>query len=306
MSERESEGAETVGSNRNTIEEELRHEPDLDQLDQTGVFLKEEASPEQKKKKIITYVVVAILAISVTVIYFLYEKSIMKFIHDNLSSVLKKSDIVAFLIIVGSQFIFGMVLFLPGLFYFNILIAIIMRDMYLVWALTFIGEYLASLLVFFVIRTFFAEFFQEKLKFFIPYQILKYESKKNPLRNGIVFMSLFIPANVKNYSIAISELKFWQACVAFFPGPLMICLLSAMLGSKMEHLDELINPKDFSSMTIPRKVQFFLTIGMMVFSVAFLIFTALYYRRQYNQFKQRQESGNDTKEAELKTGEHVL
>ena len=65
------------------------------------------------------------------------------------------------------------------------------------------------------------------------------ETKEHPVRDGTLFNCIFVPASVKCYVIAITNLEPWQAALSFIPGPLMLNLLAAMIGTEITDISEL-------------------------------------------------------------------
>lgn len=253
----------------------------------TEVELEEEN--RSRRNCLITVVVIAAVVI---ITYLLFGRKAINWLNVQVTQLASENTFGNFLILLMIQIPFGAIPFLPGLAYYNIMQAIVMKNIFKSWLISFGGGYLVSLGVFLMVRKFFIQNVRNRFKHSEAYQMLLEETKQHPIRDGILFNFIFMPANLKNYLISITNLKFHEAAISFLPGPAMLCFFGAMIGNEINDFSELFKSKSFANKTTGEKIQFIATIILTIFSAVFVIGIGVYYNRRYKKFqedrKQRQ------------------
>ena len=239
----------------------------------------------------------------VLLLYLLFGQRTFGAIHRWLSHLVRPLRVSSVCILMMLQVPFGTILFLPGLAYFNVLQAFLMKDVLAAWMISFFGGYLTSLGVFLFTRACCIDSVRKRFRHFEPYQMLLEETNSHPIRDGILFNVIFIPANVKNYVTAISDLSFGQAAIAFVPGPLVLCFFCSMVGNEVNSLSDVFSSKSFSEKSFWQKLNFIVSILLTVLTLAFLVAIGLYYKKRYKEFQRRKENSTDP---DLRTTQDIL
>lgn len=237
-------------------------------------------------------ITVVIIAAFVIISYLVFGRKAINWLYVQVTTLASQNTFGNILILLLIQIPFGAIPFLPGLAYFNIMQAIIMKNLFKSWLISFGGGYLVSLGVFLMVRKFFIQNVRNRFKHSEAYQMLLEETKEHPIRDGILFNFIFMPANLKNYLISITNLKFQEAAIAFIPGPAMLCFFGAMIGNEINDFSELFKSKSFANKTTGEKIQFIATIVLTIFSAVFVIGIGVYYNRRYKKFQEERKQRN--------------
>ncbi len=243
-----------------------------------------------------------LLFVVVLLMYLLFGSKVFAAISGWLSRLVHPFRVSSVCILMLLQVPFGTVLFLPGLAYFNMLQAFLIKNVLASWMISFFGGYLTSLGVFLLTRACCIDSVRKRFKHFEPYQMLLEETGSHPIRDGILFNLIFIPANVKNYVTSISDLSFSQAAVAFVPGPLVLCFLCSMVGHEVNSLSD-FSSKSFREKSFWQKVNFISSILLILLTLAFLVAIGIYYKKRYKEFQRRKE---ELKELGSRTTQEIL
>lgn len=275
------------------LELEDENEPTEDEL---------QAEKNSRTRCLITVVIIAAVVI---LFYVLFGQKTITWLNKELTSLASDNTFGHILILLLIQVPFGAIPFLPGLAYVNIMQAIIMKNLFKAWIISFGGGYLVSMGVFVLVRRFFIQDVRKRFKHFEAYQMLLEETKKHPIRDGILFNFIFMPANLKNYLISITNLKLQEAAIAHIPGPATLCFLAAMVGTEINDFSELFKSKSFSSKTTAEKIQFIATILLTIFTLCFVVALGVYYNRRYKQFQEERRQKKAVKGAQIGVTEIV-
>jgi len=251
--------------------------------------LVEAEAPQEKSCRNTCLIILALNFILVFVLYAIYGKAAFTWLHEELTTQVRAGTPLSIAILLCLQIPFGTILFMPGLAYLNVLQALIMKNLFVSWAISFGGGYMVTMSVFFIIRTFFIEKVKKRFQHFEPYQMLLEETKDHPYRDGIVFGFVFIPLSVKNYLMAISELTFAQVCVANIPGNLILCFFCAMVGTQINDISDMFSKKSIWEKSFWEQVQFFVSMALMVLTAVFVLLIGFYYKKKYNEFVKRKK-----------------
>lgn len=262
-----------------------------------------EMKEEQNSRKQLC-VILAVKFIILVGLYLIFGKEAIHWFHDELGSMVRSKSIWAKIFLLLCQVPFGVVLFLPGLFYFNIMQAVLMQDMVQSWFISFVGSYVTAMAVFGVVHHCCHEAVLKRFQHYEPFIMFEEETKEHPIRDGILLNFVFIPISVKNYLVAISSLKFWQAAVAFIPGNFIFCFMSAMVGSEINDLKDLAAHKSFSQKTMLQKLEFFMSIIMIILTFSLIVYIALHYKKKYSAFRMRRNSLEPIKEEPTKVDDN--
>jgi hypothetical protein len=241
---------------------------------------------QEKNSRIRCIAMVLLMGAVVIVLYLIFGKRAITWLHKKITTIASENSFRNIFILLLVQVPFGCIPFLPGLAYVNVMQAIIFKSMIKSWLIFFCGGYLVSMGVFVIVRTFFIDDVRNRFKHFEPYQMLLEETKEHPVRDGILFNFMFIPANVKNYLIAITNLKLHEAAIVHVPGSAVLCFLSAMIGTEINDVSELFKSKSFSEKTSAEKIQLVATIILMIFTAIFIISLGIHYKNRYKRFQQ--------------------
>lgn len=246
----------------------------------------------KKRAKSFNRVIWALAIISVlgamVSLYAIFGNQLFRdFVHF-LKRTIHSGNPFTYVILVGIQFLFAFVLFMPGLSTLNILTAFFLHSFWIAFGVIFGASYVASLSVYLTASTCCKKKMHKKMSHLIIYKMLIKETKKHPYKTGILFNFLFVPVSLKNYLIGLSELKFHHACIVFLPGNALLCGICAMIGSKVNDLSEIFGSKSFSSKTKAEKIQFVISMSLLAFTLAFLCMLFCVIKRQYTKYQEAQ------------------
>lgn len=251
-------------------------------------------TPEEKKdqqsKACMCVIIISIIVVVTVVLYLLYGKKALILLHDEMKVVINSNSFWTYFILIGLQFLFAAVLFLPGAVPFNILQAILMKDMLKSWALSFLGSLAASIVVYLLIAKCFTGSVEKRMKHLLSYRLLRSECKEDPWSSAIIFNCLMLPVSVRVYLTSISGLSMTQALVGFIPGPLVHTFMNALVGTELKELSDLWTSKSFSEKTNMQKVEFVSTIVLIVLTAVLMIFLGYRYKIKYDQFKKHEQT----------------
>jgi len=247
--------------------------------------------PKEKSFRNKCLLIVFLNLVIISLLYVFYGKAIFDWLKEEMQVLIRADSLSSYLILMAIQIPFGTILFLPGFAYYNVLQAFLMQNMVLSFAVSFAGSFTVSMAVVIIIRKWFIDRIHKKFIHFEPYQMLIEETKEHPLRDGIIFNFVFIPPSVKNYLIGVSELKLWQAAVAFVPGTGTLCLFCSMVGSQLKDLSELYSSRSFSEKSFSEKLQLIFTWCLGILTGSVIIYIGLYYRKKYKAFIGRKREG---------------
>lgn len=228
-----------------------------------------------------------IMLVIIVGLYLLLGKKAIMWIHDRLQHLVQSHNILPRVVLLLCQVPFGTILFLPGLFYFNVMQSILMKRMIESWLISFFGSYLTSLGVFLVIRRCCLESVKKRFAHYGPYIMFQEETKLHPIRDGIIINFVFIPVSIKNYLLGVSSLTFEQTMIALIPGPAVLCFLSAIVGSEVNNIQDLFTDKPFSKKTTWERISFIFSIILVIITLLILVATSVYYKRKYSAFQKR-------------------
>lgn len=272
----------------------------------------EESPPRRRARKRAklfnrTLWILAIMSVLGTVItlYLIYGNRAFHELVVFFRRVIRGQNPFAYIILISIQILFGFILFLPGLSTINVLQAYFLHNFWIAFGVSLGGGYLASLSVYITVRTCCKKRMYKKMHGLIIYKMLIKETKKHPYRTGILFNFMFVPVSVKNYLIGLSELKFYHACVVFFPGHAILCAVCSMIGSKVNDLSEIFGSKSFSKKSRGEKVQFIISMSLLLFTLIFLCMLFFVIKRQYNRYQEAQIKEEEELENQKKLKEET-
>lgn len=245
----------------------------------------ENAEERSFRNKFLCFLLVNLIVI--VALYMIYGKVFFSWLLEKLKQIIAADSVCSYFLIMAMQIPFGAILFLPGIAFYNIVQAFLLKNFLLSFTLSFVGGLIVAISVVIVIRLWFIDTIHKKFRHFLPYQMLIEETREHPLRDGIIFNFIFFPQSVKNYIIAISELELWQAAVAFTPALAVKCLIFAMIGSQVSDISELSSGRAFSEKTRSEKMKFVATIVLIILSFILLVIIGIYYKRKYAEFIER-------------------
>lgn len=245
---------------------------------------------EDNKKCNVLLCVVSIVTIALTLgtMYFLFGRTFITRAIVTLRSIAHNQTPLNLFILFSVQFLFGFVLFMPGLATYNILQAFLMKSFWLSFLISAGGCYACSLTVYLVVRSCCHRKIYNKLKHMVVYRMLLTESRKTPIKTGIMFNFLFIPVSVKNYLFAISGLKFHHCLLALPPGHCLMTALLTMIGAKANDISEVFTTKDYANKSRLEKLQFFVSMALLLFTLVFFFTLFCIIKRKYKEYQEKQ------------------
>lgn len=268
------------------------------------VITKEDLKADNKKCNILLCVV-SILAIILTLVglYLVFGRTFVARGINLLRKVTRDQTPLNLAILFLVQFFFGFILFLPGLATYNILQAFLMKSFWVSFLISAGGCYAASLTVYLVVRSCCHQKIYKKLKHMVVYRMLLTESKKTPIKTGMLFNFLFIPVSVKNYLFAISGLKFHHCLIALPPGHCLMTAICSMIGAKVNDISEVFTTKDYANKSKVEKLQSIVSMALLVFTIAFFFTLFCVIKRKYKEYQEKQLGIIDAVEAETQREE---
>ena len=269
---------------QNSTSQAIDQESKLEQI-REDIEIKEENSARNQ-----LFLILGIKLVIILVLYLIFGKQAVTWLHDGLGSLVRSRSIWATITLLLCQVPFGIILFLPGLFYFNVMQALLMQRMVESWLVSFVGSYFTSLAVYLVVHNCCQESVRKRFEHYQPYIMFEEETKKYPYRDGIILNFVLIPVSIKNYLMGISSLTFGQVAVVLIPGPLVLCFLAAMVGSEITSIHEMFSSKSFSEKSSWQKAEFIVSILILVMTIGIVVYIAMHYKEKYNQFRQRANS----------------
>lgn len=265
--------------------------PDDDRKKHSIQFdLTEEPEVEERHRTMADYVKIGFIALGVgLVIFVLYKtfgKEAFSFMIGYLSDIATTDSIGNYLILMFSHFIFGWILFVPGHSTFTILQAFLMQSFWKPFIISFLGSYMASFSIVFIIKKYFRERIVEKFKRQILFQIVYLEVKKRPYQMGVLFNLLFIPTNLKNYLMALTSITLTQYAIVILPVHLAYCAMFSAVGYSMKDINSMFHDKPFSEKSTAEKTQTLVSYGMLLLTGGLMIAFFLVAKSKYQEMEE--------------------
>lgn len=207
------------------------------------------------------------------------------FVLQALGTLVRRNSLFSYVMLILFQFVFGCVLFMPGLSTFNILQAYLMQSFWKSLIISFTGAYLASLLTFSIIKKFFRQQIIEHFRNKVLFRIVYLEVKKKPWTMGLAFNLLFIPASVKNYLISLTSITLEQFAVVVAVAHLIFCSLFSFVGYQMKDLNSLFHGKNWSEKNTAEKVQGIFTYSMLALTMGLMGGFAYVAKQKYQEIE---------------------
>lgn len=274
---------------------------DIDDLDEEDV----EATHYTKQQ----WAMIAVGTVVVCVLlYFLYDAvgaDVFRVVLHTLRKIVKSDNIFSYILLILFQFVFGWILFMPGLSTFNILQAYLMQSFWKSFFLTTLGSYLASLSIFWIIKKYFRQQIIEKFRKKILFRIVYLEVKKNPWKMGIMFNLLFIPASVKNYLMALTSITLFQFGVCVLPVHTMFCGMFAFVGYSITDLNAIFHDKPWHEKTGAEKFQKIMTYALLLFTCGLMVAFFLLAKKKYAEIEQEHKNESLMARSRLKEMDQI-
>ena len=230
--------------------------------------IEDEEEVEASKLTLKDYIIYGAIAIVFFgALYWVYSKlgkHAFKFVFDSLTNLVQSNNPINIIVLILFQFMFGWILFFPGLSTFNVLQAFLMKSFWKAFIISAFGSWLASVSIFWIIKMFFRQRIIEKFRKKILFRVVYVEVKKNPWKMGIGFNYLFIPASVKNYLIALTSIQLPQYCIMVAPAHITYCAMFAFVGYSMTDINEMFHGRPFSQKSTAEKIQSITTYVMLI------------------------------------------
>lgn len=247
-----------------------------------------EPPPRLTVKQIVIYVTVGI--VFVMLFYYLtlkFGRRLLDLIVIGLRALVKSNNVFSYLLLASIQFVFGWVLFMPGLSTFNVLQAFLMQSFWKSLLISFIGSYLSSVISFLIIKTYFRHQIIEKFKRKIIFRILYIEVKKRPWQMGLLFNLLFIPASLKNYLMPLTSITCQQYAIVVFPVHMFYCAMFAFVGYSMKDINSMLHDdKPFSEKSTAQQVQSIVTWALLGLTIILMIGFGIIAKKKYAEIEE--------------------
>ena len=253
-----------------------------------------------------TLQIVIYSAIAIVVVLFFYfvvryfGKDAFDMVIHTLRSLVKSSNPLSILLLGALQFVFGWVLFMPGLSTFNILQAFLMQSFWKSFLITFIGSYLASLILFLIIKKFFRKQIIEKFRRKILFRIVYLEVKKRPWQMGLLFNLLFIPASLKNYLMPLTSITLEQYAIVIFPVHMFYCAMFAFVGYSVKDINTLFHDKPFSEKSTAQQLQTVVTYFLLLLTIVLMIAFFILAKKKYTEIEEEHKMQAELAKGKMK------
>lgn len=234
------------------------------------------------------YIMLGGLVVFILVLFIIYKTfgvEIFEFLYKKLEDLAQDASFGNTILLIFCQFIYGWVLFFPGISTFNIMQAFLMKSFWRPFLLSFVGGYLASLSIVYVIRNYFRMRVVEKFKDQVVFAIVYLAVKRNPVRMGVLVNFLFLPPSARNYLCALTSIPFEQYCYAVLPGHLTYCFMFSLVGYTATDLNTFFHDKPFSEKTFAEKFQKVLTYFMLLLTLAIMVYFGYLAKQMYAEFE---------------------
>lgn len=246
---------------------------------------KEEEPFDMKKVYIGVGVTLAVVFL-LWIIYKIYGAEIFAFLYQKLEAAAQDASFFNTLVLLLSQVIYGWIPIFPGISTFNIMMAFLMKSFWRPFLISFIGGYLASLSVVYVVRNYLRNKVVEQFKNKVIFAIVYLAVKRNPVRMGILVNFLFLPPSGRNYLCALTSIPFEQYLYAVLPGHLTYCFMFSLIGYTATDLNTFFHDKPFSEKSFAEKLQKVLTYFMLLLTVGIMVFFGYLAKKMYAEFEE--------------------
>jgi uncharacterized membrane protein YdjX (TVP38/TMEM64 family) len=246
-------------------------------------------APRLTGKQIAIYSAVAV--VGVLLLYLIVHhlgKEAFELVLDTLRKLVKSNNPLSYLLLILFQFLFGWILFMPGLSTFNILQAFLMQSFWKSFLLSFIGTYLASISLYIVIKKYFRSQIIEKFRRKILFRIVYLEVKKRPWQMGLLFNLLFIPISLKNYLMPLTSITLEQYAIVLFPVHMFYCAMFAFIGYSVKDINSLFHDGDesFSDKSTAAKIQTVMTYVLLALTIGLMIAFFFMAKKKYAEIEE--------------------
>lgn len=231
----------------------------------------------------------AVFLVLILLFSFLFGKSIVIWVYHHLKDIVQERTFKSRLIIMLTQVPFNAVLFLGGLFYFNMMLCLLMKNFLESWLLLTTANYLSSMAVYYVINNFFQDAIHKRFEHYLPYIVFIEETKVHPLRDGIIMNFLFIPPNIKNYLMGASSLNTWQAAIAFLPNQVITIGMFCMVGSQLTSIHDIFVKKSLKDLSSSEIIALAVSIFFIIMTVAVFAIIGLYFHKKFKDYSSLRE-----------------
>lgn len=218
------------------------------------------------------------------------QRLLMQYFSNNLEYFQKYSilNYWKFNLICASIHIILTIFFLPGKALFSISIAFITKDQIRATLVSFIGNSLSVVLVYYFVKCCLKNAvyrsYQQSLKFILQNEMVK----ENPWRASPIAWAIFIPLSVKAYFLAFTPLNFIQYWLGQVPIEFSYCLLFSMIGFEVKSIEEATHGfSDMSMKNFSRKslIEIIGSGFFILFSQIIGIYLGWKYKKRYASFK---------------------
>jgi uncharacterized membrane protein YdjX (TVP38/TMEM64 family) len=122
---------------------------------------------------------------------------------------------------------------LPGLTYFDIMIATIVKDFNYCFLVFFLTTLLSGVCCFFFVKWFMFDWLMKKYGDSIMFKVFREEVKKNPWTISFLVSCLLIPACFKNFLLPMTDLTFWQFTIPKIPVYMLTTVIVCIVGDEL-------------------------------------------------------------------------
>lgn len=250
------------------------------------------------KRCVIFLVISLVVAYFVTIYWHSHSKQIIATIFKTVHQLVTADKWYSYTIFFAIEFIFSWVL-IPGAMYFDIALAYFMKDFWKPFWIIFIGPCVASQISFFFIRYCFRQSVEKRFGSKKIFRAIRYEVDQQPWTASFMVSAILIPMAIKNYSLPLTSLNYWQYMIPSVPFFAFYAALLTHTGLTITQLKELFHPKKFQEKSSAEKLELYFNWGMLLLTVVVIAFIARKLQTRLKSFDQEEKS--DQRKTELAT-----
>jgi len=242
-------------------------------------------SPE-KKKTVNTVIYWASIIFALYILWSIFKKHFHSFLIKKIEHFSQEESLRSYSFFLGIQFVFSWVL-IPGLTYFDIIMASLMKNFYKSFNIIFWGTFIGGLISFFVVKYFLRNLILKKFGDNLFYLIFKEEVKKNPWSISFLANVLMIPSCFRNLMLPLTEMTFWQFALPKIPLYVLFTAVICLLGDEITDFEEFVKSEKPKEKTSVQKFNFCLTATFLILTIWLMVWAGWIFNKKINEFRER-------------------
>lgn len=176
--------------------------------------------------------------------FFVTARPLAALVLQNLEDFGSSGSPFAYLFFILMQCAFSWLL-LPGLSYFNIAMGFFLKNVLVAWLIATFGAWGAAQVLFLFARYALKPCLLKKFGDSIIFVVLREEVKEKPWITATMVNVLLIPTAIKNYTLPLTDLRFYQYALPSLPFYGLFSALLVFIGDSISNVRDITGGKGF-------------------------------------------------------------